>query len=107
VSSDPNPKPQTYRIILSGRVSAEAKALFNRAADVGRGPQILNAFKEVHHLLSVYPQFGEPLKDLNVLGATIYTLAVPPLVIQYIIDETARTVFIGVPFKVLFNSGFE
>jgi hypothetical protein len=107
VSSDPNPKPQAYRVIPSGRVSAEAKALFKRAADVGRGPQILDAIKEAHRILSVYPQFGEPLKDLNVFGSTIYTLAVPPLVIEYIIDETARVVFIGVPFKVLSNSGFE
>jgi hypothetical protein len=88
-------------------VSVAAKALFNRAADVGRGAQILEAIKEVHRILSVYPQYGEPLQDLDTFGATIYTLAVPPLVVEYLINETARAVFIGVPFKVLSNSGFE
>jgi hypothetical protein len=87
-------------------VSAEARALAKRAAAAGHGPQVLAALKELYRILTIYPQRGEPLRDLKTVGQTIYTLSVPPLV-EYAIDEEGRAVYIGVPFKVLPHAGFK
>jgi hypothetical protein len=64
------------------------------------------AAKEINRRLRVYPQFGEPRRDLPALGATLWAGTVPPLMLQYVIDEVYRVVFVAVPFKVLPNAGF-
>ena len=101
------PSPSFYRVIPSGRVSAELKALFKRAQAVGLGWQVLDALKALHRVLSVYPQFGEPVRDLKTVQETIYVASFPPLFVEYVIDEPRREVVIGIPFKVMPNSGFE
>jgi hypothetical protein len=65
----------------------------------------LQALKAIDHRLSVYPQFGEPLRDLKMRGETLWIGTIEPLVVQYIIDEPNRLVFVVVPLKIL--PGFE
>jgi hypothetical protein len=88
-------------------VNAAAKSLMKRAIAAGRGQQVLAALKELHRILTIYPQYGEPTRDLRTVGQTIYTLCVPPLFVEYAIDEEERIVYIGVPFKVLPYTGIE
>ena len=84
-----------------------AKALIQRAIAAGCGQQVIDALKELHRILTIYPQFGEPVRDLRTVGQTVYTLSVRPLFVEYAIEEQTRVVLIGVPFKVLPHSGFE
>jgi hypothetical protein len=107
MSTGPLPSPSRYQVHPSGRVSRELKALIQRAASAGFGEQVIQALKTVHRMLSVYPQFGEPLRDLKMAGETVYVATIPPLYVEYVIDEPSRAVFIGVPFKVLPNVGYE
>jgi hypothetical protein len=107
VNTDPQPEPSPYRVVPSGRVAGEAKALIQRAIAAGRGEEVLTALKQLHRILSIYPQRGEPVRDLKTVAQTLYTLSFGPLFVEYAIDEANRTVFIGRPFKVMPHSGFE
>jgi hypothetical protein len=110
VSTDPTPNsagPTTYHVVPSGRVNAAAKDLIRRAIAAGYGRQVIAALKELHRILAIYPQYGEPKRDLRSIGQTVYALSVRPLFVEYAIDEEERVVLIGVPFKVLPHSGFE
>jgi hypothetical protein len=53
----------------------------------------------------VYPQFGEPLRDLITLGETLWAGTVPPFVAHYVIDEARRLVFVVRPFMLLPKPG--
>jgi hypothetical protein len=103
--SEPSGNPAGYRVVYSERVRIELKELLTSAAARGLGQQALNAVKEIDARLRVYPQFGEPLRDLNTAGETVWTGTIPPLVVQYIIDEEKRLVFVVVPLKPLPESG--
>ena len=105
--SEPSPSPLPYRVIPSAHVSHELHALIRRAYDAGRARQAVTALGEIEHRLSIYPQFGEKLMDLQQTGETLWVATIPPLVVQYVIDEVIRTVFLGTPFKALPNAGFE
>jgi hypothetical protein len=99
--------PLAYRVIPSARVIEELDNLIHRAHGAGHRSQALAALKEIERRLSIYPQFGEKLRDLHQIGQTLWVATVPPFVVRYVIDESIRTVFIGTPFKALPNSGFE
>jgi hypothetical protein len=103
--SQPSGSPVPYRVVYSERVRLELKELLTRAVARGFGPQALNAAKEIAARLRIYPQFGEPLRDLQTEGETLWTGTVPPLVVQYVIDEDNRLVFVVVPLKPLPESG--
>ena len=105
--SQPAPSPVPYGVYPSGRVSGELRALIQRATAAGRGPAALDALKRLYHILRIYPQHGEPLRDLNQIGETLRTLVVPPLVVRYVLDEPQRAVFIGDPIKAMKNAGFQ
>jgi hypothetical protein len=88
-------------------VSAELRALATRAAAAGLGQQFVTALRELDHILRIYPQFGEPLRDLQMVGETVYNATIPPLFVEYILDEPNRVVFVVIPFKALPHSGFQ
>jgi hypothetical protein len=88
-----------YDVTLSARVA--------RAVAAGRGQEARDALKQISHILTTYPQYGEPLMDLPAVKQTIYVLSVGPLSVTYAIDEERRLVIIGVPFKPMPNCGFE
>ena len=98
--------PVPYRVVYSERVRHELRALVARAREHGVGPQMLTAIKELDARLRVYPQFGEPLRDLKLEPARIWIGVVPPLVVHYLLDEERRHVIVAVPFTLLPNSGF-
>lgn len=99
--------PIPYRVIYSEVVRRELKALIRRAIASGLKQQTIQAVKDVDARLQVYPQFGEPLQDLATEGETIWLGTIPPLVVEYIIDEERRLVFIVRPFLLLPRSGIQ
>lgn len=80
--SQPPHKPVPYEVSPSGRVGAEMKALYRRARVAGFGPQVLAALKKLEHVLAIYPQYGEPLRDLAAVGETVYVVTFDPLFVQ-------------------------
>lgn len=97
-------QPVTYRVIYSERVRQELRALLERAQARGIGRPVLDAVKGIDARLRVYPQFGQPLRDLATAGETLWIGVVEPVVVRYVVDEERRLVFVVVPLKVL--SGF-
>jgi hypothetical protein len=67
----------------------------------GLGRQALQALKDIDYRLKVYPQFGEPLKDLHMTGQTLWIASVPPFVVRYIIDDENRVVYLAAKFMLL------
>jgi len=94
-----------YRVVYSERVRRALMDLLSRAKALGFAEQVLQAIKEIDARLRLYPQFGEPLRQLKQVGQTMFVGTVAPLVVQYIIDEENRLVFVVVPLKPLPNSG--
>ena len=90
-----------YGLSWSGRVIDELKRSTVRARDRGRGAEWLSALKELEHRLRIYPQFGEPLRDLTVDGAQEWIGVVGPLAVRYILDESTRQVHVVHPIMEL------
>lgn len=91
--SQPTSSPTPYRLISSGRVNSELKALIRRAVAAGFGQAVRDALKKLAHVLSVYPQYGEARRVLKTVGQTTYAATFPPLHVDYIVDEPRRLVF--------------
>jgi hypothetical protein len=94
-----------YRVSYSGRVRDALKALVLRARSIGIAPQVLTAIREIDRRLQIYPQFGQPLRDLTIDSAQLWIGVVPPLVVHYIIDEVGRQVMVVLPPSPFSNSG--
>lgn len=95
-----------YHVSYSGRVRDALVALLARAGAAGHGAAALAAVQQIDYRLKVYPQFGEPLRDLNMPGETDWIGTVDPLVVEYIIDEPHHAVFVIVPIKAIPGCGF-
>ena len=76
-----------------------------QAARKGLGREALNAVKTIDQRLRIYPQFGQPLRDLETPGETLWVATVWPLVARYVIDEDRRVAFVVTTFKPLPNLG--
>ena len=87
-----------YRVVLSARVSDELKAIAARAAALGQRRTVLDALKKIDEMLRFYPQYGEPLQDLAT-GGTKYIAAIPPLVIEYSVDESITRSLSSCPYE--------
>ncbi len=96
-----------YQVSYSGRVKQHLRELVARnpahRAEIGR------VLKDIDRLFRVYPQFGEPLRDLDPPDARLWLATVPPLVAHYIVvepdDGRPRHVTVVRPFMTLPNSG--
>jgi len=99
--SEPTSRPVPYRVIYSERVRTGIRELLAQLAAQGSGRQALDALHQLDARLRVYPQFGEPLRDLKTPGETLWAGTVPPFVVNYAIDEERRLVFVVRPFKLL------
>jgi hypothetical protein len=104
--SNPAEPSVPYRVVYSQRVRSEFRELHHRAAARGFGDKVLDAAKQIDARLRLYPQFGQPLRDLATPGETVWLGIVAPLAVQYVIDENKHIVFVLAPFKALPNSGF-
>lgn len=103
--SEPSGGTQRYRVSYSGRVREELAGLAARADALGRRREILAAVMEIDWRLRVYPQFGQPLRDLQLQPAQLWIGVVPPLVVHYLLDEERRVVFVGLPIQMMSRPG--
>ncbi len=97
--------PAHYRVVYSGQVRAHLQALLARAEALGLRPMIAAAVRDTDARLRVYPQFGQPLRDLATAGEALWIGAVGPLVVKYVIDEPRRLVFVVQQFQPLSRLG--
>ncbi len=99
--------PTRYRVSYSEHVRIELRRLIERADARGLKQQFLDSAKKLDDRLSLYPQFGEPIRDLPTLPGKLWIGVIPPLVVRYVIDEQRRLVMIGVPIQPLPAAGLE
>src|SRR5690242_11684743 len=99
-------EPVPYPVIYSKEVRPQLIALLARATSLGFGPLCLRAIKTIEARLRIYPQIGEPLRDLPGVGQTLYGYTISPLHVQYIIDEAERKVYVTGPIKPMPHCGF-
>jgi hypothetical protein len=90
--TDPVPR---YRVSYSERVRIELRKLAGVAYQRGLVSDMRDALKKMDEMLQVYPQFGEPLRDLTIEPMRQWIGTVPPLVVQYVLDEERRLVMVG------------
>jgi hypothetical protein len=95
--SEPIAAPEPYRVSYSQQVRESLERLIVRERQLGRGRQLLDALKAIDYRLRIYPQFGQPLRDLKLEPAKVWIGCVPPLVVQYILDEERRVVLVVTP----------
>jgi hypothetical protein len=79
--------------------------LVSQAKRRGRGLEVLHAVKEIDKRLHLYPQFGEPLRDLALKPLQLWIGVIPPLVVRYLLDESNRLVVVLDPIVPLPGSG--
>jgi hypothetical protein len=95
--SDPPATTPPYKVAYSERVRAALRDLVAEGKARGIGQQVVAALKELDRRLHLYPQFGEPLRDLALEPAREWVAAVPPVVLRYVVDEERRLVLVVVP----------
>jgi hypothetical protein len=77
--SEPSTSPLPYRVSYSEHVRNQLLDLISRARDAGLGQQALAAVKEIDKRLRIYPQFGQPLRDLKLKPSQLWIATVPPV----------------------------
>jgi len=82
------PAPVPYRVVYSEQVRQRLLGLADVARNRGDVEAFIEAVKEFHRRLCLYPQFGEPLSDLKHEVGRIWIGIVRPLVMRYgVLDE--------------------
>src|SRR5262245_32565141 len=104
-ADNPADPPVLYRLVISDLVIAELRALLARAKQCGLADEVKTALTTLQERLQVYPQFGQPLIDLQHEQAQTMVAVVPPLYVRYAIYETRREVWLLIPIRPLPNSG--
>ena len=99
--------PPPYRVSYSERVRNALRDLAERAKARGRVRPFLEALREIDRRLRIYPQFGQPIRDLSQEQSRIWIGVVPPLVVQYVVDDERRVVMVVVPLLPLPKSGLD
>lgn len=92
--SEPSSGPRPYQVVYSDRVREELRGLADRAIAAGLGRPFLVALREFDRLLHRDPQFGEPLRDLELEPARLWIGGVSPLVLRYSVDDDRRVVMV-------------
>ena len=70
--SEPSPSPEPYHVVYSEYVRNAFRNLLALAKSRGLGSQVAAAARMLHKRLCIYPQFGDPLRDLELrAGATL------------------------------------
>jgi hypothetical protein len=85
--------PAPYHVDYSGAVLQHLRLLARQATARGDGPAFTAALREFDRLLRLYPQFGEPLRDLGVGGGQMRLGIIRPLSMRYSVNEDVRIVF--------------
>jgi len=105
--SEPSTNPVPYKVAYSERVRDALRSLIIRARHRGLAQRVLTAVKELDYRFHVYPQFGQPLRDLKLGTAQIWIGVAPPLVARYFLDEERRLVVMLDPPLPLPGSGLQ
>lgn len=88
-------EPARYHVTYSARVIESLKASAARARARGDGEAFLAALREFDRRLHIYPQFGDPLSDLQQEEGHVRVGTIPPLVMRYGVLEERREVFVS------------
>lgn len=104
---EPPAGPVPYRVSYSEWVRQELRRILLLADKHGRLAEFLNAVKEIDRRLHIYPQFGQPHRDLKQVPAQLWIGVVPPLVVRYTLDEKERLVMVSVPITPMNPSDFQ
>lgn len=80
---------------MSGRVYDKVRELAAVARERGDGEAFLAALREFYRRLQVYPQFGDPLVDLQQESGQLRLGIVPPLSMWYGVLEERRQGFVA------------
>jgi hypothetical protein len=99
-----NPAPR-YRVSYSERVRVALRDLAGAAKKRGLAVAFRAALTEIDKRLHVYPQFGDPLRDLPTERMQLRIGTVSPLVVRYVVDEERRLVVVGIPFELYAGVG--
>ena len=103
--SQPSRMPP-YRVAYSGLCRERTRQLLERARARGRFAEIAQVVRDINTRLEWIPMdFGDPLRDLDHLELQERIAPLPPLVVNYAVDEVRRIVYVSVPFKLLPRSG--
>ena len=103
--SAPPDSPKPYRVAYSERVREELRNLLARAADAGLLDEVVAAARQMDRALRIYPQIGQPLRDLQLGPARLWIAVFAPLVVRYFLDEERRMVIVVVPIQPLPHLG--
>ena len=99
--SEPPSSPLPYRVVYSEHVRTQLRGLMARARGARLGRPALAALKEIDRRFHIYPQFGQPLRDLKLRPAQLWIGTVPPLVVKYVLDEKNHLVTVTIPFSLM------
>jgi hypothetical protein len=80
--------------VYSERVRQRLKAMAEEARRRGDGETFVVALKEFHWRLCIYPQFGDPLFDLQAELGQVYHAIVRPFAMRYGVYEDRRLVMV-------------
>ena len=96
-----------YKVVYSGLVLATLRNFIARARAAGQNDRFAVVLEPRAALPRVYPQFGEPLFDLQQEQGRIFTTVLCPLfVVRYAVVEETKVVFVGSPPKLMPHAGF-
>ena len=99
--SESSPPPTVYQVICSEDVRRDLLSFAGKAQERGLRDQYLASLKEIDSRLRIYPQFGEPLKDLQLKPSRLWIGSLWPIVVRYTVDDERRMVFVVAPFLLL------
>lgn len=105
--SSPALGPVPYAVSYSEHVRQELRGLVARARERGLVDGVLAALRDLDARLRVYPQFGEPLRDLRHVPLQLWIGCVAPLVVRYVLDESARVVMVVEPIRPFSRKGLD
>ena len=89
--------PSLYSVSYSGRALDSVRALISQATGLGLRPEVETALLEIDRCLTIYPQFGEPFRDLSATPGTEWLAFAGPLVVRYVLIEQTRQVWVVRP----------
>ena len=90
--------PMPYRVVYSERVRQRLLALADIARERSDSEAFLAALKEFHRRLCLYPQFGEPMIDLEQEVGQVWIGIVRPLAMRYgVFDERRVVMVVDIP----------
>jgi hypothetical protein len=93
--SSESSRPPRFTVHISGAVGTELRALQRRAARLGFGPEVNDAFRRIVERLQRDPEvFGEPTYRLPTLRLHLRTAAIRPLLIDYAVSEDRPHVYL-------------